>query len=229
MKKLSLILMITITVSLHISANNIEAIYGKNDTNMNNSYMKLYGNNFGNILEFDHFQPRYVDISNANFEIDTLRNTNESFSVEIELYRTEIESNQSIKSEITNLIDKIDLLLVDLTSTSAELYTLNTTLTDKELRRKLQISIEENRQQKYDLENKKIDMQTSICVLNRVIVSSEKFVTVNNLFISRNNKKINYLKECIQYSDQDTTTLNNAVNKTTSYQREVDSLLNVSF
>lgn len=229
MRKLSLFTFILFIAGLTASANNIESIYGKNDLNLSNSYNYLYGNNFGSILEFDQMPTRYIDIDYGRSEIASINSENENFAREIQNYLTEIESDRVRKSDIVQLLNKIDLLLVDLKSTSAELYTLKTSLTDIAMRRKLQKAIEQNRQQIYDLNNKKESMYSSLEELNNKIEASERFVTVNNLYIRRNTGEINYLQECIDYSSRDTSSLDTAVEKSISYQSKVDDIINVSF
>ncbi len=229
MKKLTLFTLLILTTGFIISANNIEALYGKNDINLNNNYSNLYGNNFGSMLEFNQRQPGYMDIDYANRKIASINSENDSFSGEIKNLSSEIDSDLAKESEIYQLLNKMDLLLIDLKSTSAELYTLKSTLTDKEMRQTLQNGIEQNRQQIYDLNNRKYSMYASLEVLKNKIETSKRYVTVSNLFIRRNIKEINYLQECIVYSSQDSSSLDSAIEKSVSYQSKVDDLLNVSF
>jgi len=211
------------------TANNIESIYGKNDLSLSNNFKQLYGNNFGSILEFDSMDPGFIDIAYAENRIEEISAENEAYSQEVEKYKSDIITGRSQVIEMYDLIDKIDLLLIDLTSTSAQLYNVKNNLTDKVLRQKAQVSIEENRQQIYDLKNKKINLESSLLELSENIDVSERFVTVNNIYIRRNYTEIAYLKECIEYSKTDTTDLNSAIEKSTSFQEDVNDILNVSF
>ncbi|MBI9099629.1 MAG: hypothetical protein JEY91_14210 [Spirochaetaceae bacterium] len=229
MKNRSLAFCIIFTTVMTLSANNLENIYGKNDLSLDNNYSKLYGNNFGTMLEFNEMDPYFIDKNYADSEISTLLSENETFESEIVKYTNIIENDRNQQSEIYELLNKIDLLLVDLKSTSAELYALKLTLTDKELRQKLQVSIEENRQQIYDLNSKKNELDSSLNQLENKLKVSERFVTVNNLLISRNTREITFLKECISFSNQDTTTLYSVIEKSASYQNDVDNIISVSF
>lgn len=229
MKKLTLTAIVIMTTCILLSANNIETIYGKNELNYNNSHMSLYGNNFGTMLEFDQYEPRYIDIAFGREEIETLKSENETLSREAEIFRKQKESNKALDAEAKKLMGKIDLLLVDLKSTSAELFALKSTLTDKEMRQKLQVSIEENRQQIYDISNKKMDLYSKAEDLKSKIEIAQRMETVNGLFIRRNDKKIQYYEDCIAFSNRDSATLDTVIKKSTSYQSEVDDILNVSF
>ena len=229
MKNRSLALCIIFTTVMTLSANNLENIYGKNDLSLDNNYSKLYGNNFGTMLEFNEMDPYFIDKNYADSEISTLLSENETFESEIVKYTNIIENDRNQQSEIYELLNKIDLLLVDLKSTSAELYALKLTLTDKELRQKLQVSIEENRQQIYDLNSKKNELDSSLNQLENKLKVSERFVTVNNLYIRRNTREIAFLQECISFSNQDTTALYSVIEKSTSYQNDVDNIISVSF
>jgi len=229
MKKIFISVVLISIVSLSAAANNIENIYGKIDVNLNNSFKLLYGNNFGSMLKYDNLDPGYVDIAYAENKILSLVAENEVFAQDVEKYKSDIIIKRSQVSEMNDLIDKIDLLFIDLKSTSAQLYNVKTNLTDRELRQKAQVSIEENRQQIYDLKNKKYNTENSLIELREKIEVSEKFVTVNNIYIRRNNSEITFLKECIQYSKTDTTGLNTVIDKSTSFQEDVNDILNVSF
>lgn len=229
MNKIFIAVLAVATATIHLSATNLDNIYGKNDLNYNMDRSAIYGNNFGTILDYNPGDPHYIDIQYAESKISQLSSDIELFSEEVNKYENKITADRDNKSEINDLITKIDLLLVELKSTSADLYNTKNTLNDKEMRQKVQISIEENRQQIYDLENKKSQMIRELGSLNNNIEVSGKYITVNNLFIRRNTKEIAYLKSCMEYSNQDSTSIDALVNKSTSFQSEVDEILKVSY
>lgn len=229
MKKIKLILIILLMVGSLMYANNLENIYGRNNISLNNSTENMFGNNFGTILEYDYIKPGFIDIEAANAEIEKLTAENGTFNLEIEKHRTVIDESTLKKTEIRRLFTRIDLLLVDLKSASAELYSLKNSKADSAMRQKLNISIEENRQQIYDLNNKKRDLTMTLEQLNRKIEVSERFVTVNSLFIRRNNRKVSYLNNCIDFTNHDSTSFTAAIEKSTSFQNDVDTILNVTF
>jgi chromosome segregation ATPase len=229
MKNIVLSLTLFLTMSLVLTANNIEDIYGKYDLDFTKDYMIGFGNNFGNLLDLRETQPYYVDIASAESQIKVLSDNNNALSIETDKYKTSIEELILTKNQVNDALLKLDLLLVDLRMSSAELYNLKETQHDKEMRQKLQVSIEENRQQIYDLTNKKNEMMYRIDEIENKIAVSKKYIIVNTLSQRKNNNRIELLNACIDFSKQDTSTLDSAINKSTSYQNEVNAILNSSF
>lgn len=222
----------TILIALTLSSlysTNLENIYGKNDLNLNGSRGDLYGNNFGSILDYDSQSPKHIDIEAAQSEIDQLRNEINIFAEEADRYEQQKAGDQKKKMEVRDLIDKMDLLLIKLKGTSADLYVAKLDQNDSAMRQKLQGSIEENREQIYSLTNRRNVLQNSMEDLSDRIIVSDRFITLNNLFIRKADSRIAYLESCIQYTGQDKTTVETLLEKSSSYQSEVDSLMNVSF
>lgn len=210
-------------------ATNIEEIYGKNDLDLSVNRGIIYSSNFGGILDYEPGEPVYVDVRNTEIEIERLNSEIDSYKSDIENFRSKIAGESSGREEIGKLISKIDQLLVDLRSTSAMLYATKTDLNDKEMRQKVQKSVEENRQQIYDLTNRREDLEKKLKALSESIDVSNRYITVNTLFIRKDTRMIEYLKECISFSHKDTTSVEALMSKSTSYQSDVDDILNVSF
>lgn len=212
-----------------IFATNLDNIYGKNDLDLNRSRGDLYGTNFGSILDYDSLAPRQINIESALKEIESLSEEIIRFKTDIDHYKNRGDEERSQKAEITSVINKIDLLVIELKSTSAELFSAKGSQTDSNIRQKLQNSIEENRQQIYDLTNRRAVLVAEKENLSRSIETADRFVTLNNLFIRKNNSRISYLESCIEYTGRETGSAEILMEKSSSYQKEVDTLINVSF
>ncbi|MBB6478878.1 hypothetical protein [Spirochaeta isovalerica] len=229
MKKRLTTTMLLVLALTAVSGTNLDNIYGKNDLDYSKSRGDLYGNNFGSILDYDTMPPRQIDIQNAENEIESLRNDIAGFREDIRIYENRGDEDRSKKSEIAVVLGKIDILLIELKSTSAQLYSAKANQTDSVIRQKLQDSIEENRQQIYDLTNRRSELVSEREMLLQSIETADRFVTLNNLFIRKSNSRIAYLESCIDYSNRETDSVDTLLEKSTSYQNEVDNLINVSF
>lgn len=229
MKKIFLGIVLIALVNFFIAANNIEDIYGKFDLDFNKNYMTGFGNNFGSLFKLDESKPNFVDINYAESEISNLTAENARLSNETDEYNSEINSLKSQQSDIKETQTKINSLLSELVLTSADLYKLKLSQSDTELRRRLQVSIEENRQQIYDLENKQRELLSSSSFLENRIAVSQRYIAVNSLKTRKNDNKIKYLKACIEFSTQDTANLDSIIEKSASYQNDVDEIINGSF
>lgn len=214
---------------LSASSTNLENIYGKNDLNINNNLVYAYGNNFGSVIESNIVEPYSMEIEVAQSEIDLLMAKNTVFSNENSEYVISVKGIEERIAVVYDLIARIDSVLNTVISTSTELYTLSTNLTDTEMRQELQLSIEENRQQKYDLENKRLNLEKQMSSLKNTMDVKKRYITVNNLNVRRNLQRIDFLKTCIELSKKDTSALERAVNRSSGLQSEVDAILNTSF
>ncbi|MBB6480494.1 hypothetical protein [Spirochaeta isovalerica] len=215
--------------SLSASSTNLENIYGKNDLDLNGNYVHIYGNNFGAIIESNITEPYCMDVDVAGREIDLLKERNSSLNEENGQYSSAVKTLESDVSNVFGLIARIESLMNTVISSGTDLYTLSTTLTDPEMKNELQKSIEENRQQKFDLENRLQDLNRKLSSLKEQIGVKKRYITVNNLNIRRNDDRIEFLKACIDLSTKDSGALNRAITRSSSLQEEVDSLLSMNF
>ena len=229
MKKMTFTLLALLYTSGLFAANNLESIYGENDLNINNNYVHIYDNNFGSIIESNISQPYSMDIELANEEIEILTSKNTVFDNENNQYKDDILLLQNHSEELSELVSRIDIVMNSVVTSSVELYNLSKTLTDKEMKQNLQVSIEENRQQKYDLENRQLVLIQKLDSVKDQASVKKRYITVNNLHIRRNLERVNFLKSCIEISNKDTDSLERAVNRSSSLQSDVDAILNTSY
>lgn len=219
----------TAFAALFGSSTNLENIYGRNDLDINNNYAAIYGNNYGSLIENDNLTPRSMDIEAAQKEIELLNERNSSFQRENSSYEGEIEKVQTLAGELYNHIEKIDELLNSVVSSATELYSVSITLTDPSMRNEIQASIVENRQQKYDLDNRRTELAGRLSSLGEIIAVKKKYIAVNNLNLKKNLERIDFLKACIELSSKDSRALSRVVSRSAELQGEVDSILSKSF
>jgi hypothetical protein len=170
-----------------------------------------------------------MDVEVADKEIVLLQARNISLIEENKEYESSLITLESDISDLYDLMGKIDSLMNTVISAGTDLYTLSATLTDPEMKSALQVSVEENRQQKYDLENRQLQLDRKLASLKDQINIKKRYITVNNLNVRRNEDRIEFLNACKVLSTKDSGALDRAVSRSASLQSEVDSLLNMSF
>jgi len=225
MKRNNIFICLLLSVISLGAQTNLEYIYGNNDIEINNTFGDIFGNNFGNIVNRDPSRPYRIDIEKANNEIQKLHE-------EIASYRNEnagcVSEIEAIAKSIEVLVDskrEIEALQSHVTSVSAELYSVSLTISDREMRHKLLKSIEENRQQKYDLSNRVLELDRELDRNRHSLVVKRRFVTLNNLYIRKNNERIVFFNECISLSALENNSLDSVVGKSSTLQNKVDQLL----
>jgi len=228
--KTKLITTALIVLSLSsVYGNNLENIYGKNDLDFERSDSDQFRSSFASILEEEILAPHHIDITSASEEVESLNEDVNRFKNDISHYEERSTQNRAKIVEMTELLDKIDLLLIKLRSTSADLYVAKESNEDSVTRGKIQLSIEENRQQIYDLSNKKSSILSERDQLEKSNAIAERLILLNNLFLRKTSNRIAYLESCIEFSGRKTGSVDSLMEKSTAYQNEVDSLVNVSF
>ncbi len=225
MKKTLSLLVILLMISFSATASNADEIYGKQDNAIKSNFENIYGSSFGTLVQKNLMDPYYVDNNAANNEIQKLQENNISINSDISKDNEEIVQLTLKIKETNQIIIKINELLESVTLTSGNFYNLSKTLNDTDMRNQLQASIDENRQQKYDLTNKKYELIGSIENMYNEVAIVEKNIIINNLYIKQNNYRIDFLNQCINLSENDTNSLNVAIKKSSSLQQEVENLL----
>jgi hypothetical protein len=229
-KSIMLIMALAITMgSLFASSTNLENIYGKNDLDLNGNYVHIYGNNFGSLMESNVSQPHSMDVEVAEREIEIVTDRNNILINENAQHNQDIDGLEVESSNLYALIGKIDSLLNTVISAGTDLYTLSRTITDPEMKAELQKSVEENRQQKFDLENRQQELNRKLNSIKNQIGMKKRYITVNRLNLRRNDERIDFLRSCIELSIQDSGALEKAINRSATLQNEVDNLLSLNF
>ncbi len=215
-------------VSVSASASNMDNIYGKQESTQESNFDSIYGSNFGSLVQENLMAPYCMDINVANNEIQALNNDNEIIESERNKYNVEISQLTPEIEEIDQTLIKINELLKSVDMTSGNLYSLSTTLTDSEMKKQLFTSIEENKQQKFDLSNKKDELIANLEIIYNKLAINEKNILICNLFAKQNNNRIDFLNQCISLTETDTNSLDIIIAKSSTLQNEVENLLKTS-
>ncbi len=224
-KTLSLIVLLSI-ISFSATASNMDNIYGKQESTMESNFNSIYGSNFGSLVQENLMTPYCMDIYTANNEIQALNKDNALIESEIGNYNSEIAQLSPEIKEINLLISKINVLLESVNTASGELYSLSTTLTDSEMKKQLLVSIDENKQQKFNLSNRKFELIGNLENIQNKVSIKERNIVISSLFAKQNNNRIDFLNQCIALSETDTNSLDIVVARSSTLQQEVDNLLN---
>jgi len=169
--------------------------------------------------------PVAVDIPTAQQEIDELTQQNNDMASENSQYESE---NSTLRSEIDAMEAlKRDIFVVQgkISSQAGELYSIMQTVTDAEMKSRLNAQITTNRAQRYALELKTDELNEQIELHNSVVEKNKRYINRNILQTKRNNARIDSLNASIDYSRNEGTDMDSAIEKSKSMQSEVDNLL----
>jgi len=174
---------------------------------------------------FAQTTPVAVDIPTAQKEIDDLTkqnndmaSENSQFESENTTLRSEIDAMESLKGDIFVALGKIS-------TQAGELYGIMQTVTDADMKARLNAQISTNRSQRYALEKKTDELNNQIDIHNSIVEKNKRYINRNILQTKRNNTRIDHLKASIEYSQNEGTGLDSAIEKSKSMQSEVDNLL----
>lgn len=169
--------------------------------------------------------PHYVVINDAREEIGMLDGRNQEMSQ----YNAVLdEENRNLEDEIIQSEDFIvlaDEMIDRLSGSAGELYTLLQTITDTETRRELQARMDENRQSRYDLENRKRRENEAITQARDKIENNRKLIAVNRVRTKANNQRSEYLQACIDLSVSENQDVDSILDNADQVRQEVEQLL----
>ncbi len=176
-------------------------------------------------LLFAQRTPVAVDIPTAQQEIDELTRQNQEIAAENSEYesqnatlRNEIDAMEALKRDIFVAQGKIS-------TQAGDLYSIMQTVNDAEMKAKLNSQISSNRAQRYALEKKTDELDEQIEIHNSLVEKNNRYINRNILQTKRNNTRIDHLNASIDYSRNEGTGMDSAIEKSKSMQSEVDSLL----
>ncbi|GEM_PF-5289425 len=163
----------------------------------------------------------YVDLEQARTqvtalqqEVDTLTTENETLSKQTADLRADIVKNQQQISEIGPIQDNVK-------AKGAELFSIIPTISDRNLRKSAQESLERNRELERRLETRRQELVQKAQESQRLITANDRQVSVNNSKIQRNKDQIVILNAAISKTENQQRQLN-------SYMESVDSFLSNS-
>lgn len=177
-------------------------------------------------IAFAQRSPEAVDIPTAQAEIDALTEQNQRMASENEEYeqnnstlQNEVEAMEALKRDISVTQGKIS-------SQAGELYAVMQTVNDAEMKSRLNTQISTNRAQRYALEQKTSDLNAQIEEHNFSIERNIRWINRNIIQTKKNNSRIAHLNASITYTQSEGQGMDEAIEKSSALQSEVDSLLN---
>lgn len=170
-------------------------------------------------------EPRYVDIDEARREIAQLQGLNDEMADEnVVLDRENGRLSEGI-TENEEFIRQANVILEKLRASDGELYTMQNTVIDAEMNRQLTERRENNRRQRYDLENRKREELELISVALDRIEGNKKRMAKNRVQTRVNERRIVYLNSCIELSLNEGVSLESVLSNAEEVRREVEILL----
>jgi hypothetical protein len=170
-------------------------------------------------------EPRYVDIDEARREIAQLESLNDEMADEnVVLDRENGRLSEGI-TENEEFIRQANVILEKLRASDGELYTMQNTVVDAEMKRQLTERRENNRRQRYDLENRKREELELISVALDRIEDNKKRMAKNRVQTRVNERRIVYLNSCIELSLNEGVSLESVLSNAEEVRREVEILL----
>ncbi|MFQ3619491.1 MAG: hypothetical protein SNJ78_00965 [Spirochaetales bacterium] len=139
----------------------------------------------------------YVDIASAQKTIDELKAENQKLEAENTKLNQEIAELEKQNDQAQQQINKIDPLLASVNSKGKELFNVNATIIDAEMKQKAAEAIRKNNELKTRLEQRKKELQEQIAANQKKIDSNRTTVFINESKISRNNDQIVLLEASI--------------------------------
>jgi vacuolar-type H+-ATPase subunit I/STV1 len=170
--------------------------------------------------------PHYVVIDDAQAEITLLESRNQEMSRANSVLEVE---NQNLEDEIIGseeFIVQADEMIDRLSVSAGEIYTLMQSINDNETRRELQSRMDDNRQSRYDLENRKRRENETINRARDKIENNRKLIAVNRVRSKANDQRGGYLNACIDLSVNDNQDVDSVLDNADQVRQEVEQLLN---
>jgi chromosome segregation ATPase len=139
----------------------------------------------------------YVDVEKANQSIEAMKAENQKLAAETERLTKENAELEGKIDKSQQLIRKIDPILASVISKSKELYTVNSTIVDANMKAKAAEAIQKNRELRTDLENRRAAAEKSIAEDYKKIDSNRTNIVINTTRTGKNNDNIVILEASI--------------------------------
>jgi hypothetical protein len=170
--------------------------------------------------------PHYVVIDDAQAEISLLESRNQEMARSNSVLEDE---NQNLENEIVSSEEfnvQADEMIDRLSASAGEIYSLMQSLDENETRRELQSRMDDNRQSKYDLENRKRRENEAIIRAGNNIENNRKLISANRIRLKANDQRVAYLHECIDLSVDEDRDIDSVLDNADQVRQEVEQLLN---
>jgi chromosome segregation ATPase len=170
----------------------------------------------------------YVDINEAQSNIEELQSLNESLEAESEeLRRENIELNESTE-QFQKQINEIELILEKVRQKGADLYNIYNDIVDKEQKQRAQDAMQRNRDLRKEMERKKDELQKQLESSRKELEENKEQIDINNRKIARHIDTINLLNASIEKTRNQTQVLNSYINTVSDINDEATKFLDTS-
>ncbi len=176
-------------------------------------------------MVFAQKAPVSVDIPTAQSEINDLEEQNNRMAEENDDLEFEISTLQGEIEDVEALKRDIQLTQGKVSSQAGELYSVMQTVSDAEMRVRLNAQISNNRAQRYALEQKTDELNNIIEDHRYMIEKDRRWINRNIIQTKSNNARIAYLTSCISFTETEGLGMDEAIEKSQVIQSEIDSLL----
>jgi hypothetical protein len=170
--------------------------------------------------------PHYVVIDDAQAEMSFLGSGNQEMARANSVLEDE---NQNLENEMASseeFIVQADEMIDRLSASAGEIYTLMQSLNENETRRELQSRMDENRQSRYDLENRKHRENEAITRAGNKIENNRKLIAANRIRSKANDQRGAYLQACIDLSVNEDRDIDSVLDNADQVRQEIELLLN---
>jgi len=169
--------------------------------------------------------PHFVVVDDAQTEIEELQDRNADMARQSQVLE---EQNRGLNDEIARseeFIVQADDMIDRLSASAGEIYTVMQSAVDPAARRQLQQRMDENRQSRYDLENRKRRGNEAITQAQEQIETNRKMIAVNRVRTKANDQRIEYLQACIDLSIDENRDVESVLDTADQVRQQVEALL----
>jgi len=169
--------------------------------------------------------PHFVVVDDAQTEIEELQDRNADMARQSQVLE---EQNRGLNDEIARseeFIVQADDMIDRLSASAGEIYTVMQSAVDPAARRQLQQRMDENRQSRYDLENRKRRENEVITQAQEQIETNRKMIAVNRVRTKANDQRIEYLQACIDLSIDENRDVESVLDTADQVRQQVEALL----
>ena len=167
----------------------------------------------------------YVDIKEAQNQIERLQAENEELSAQSEELREQNIELESTIEENQTQINEIDLILEKVKQKGADLYSIYNDIVDKEQKQRAQEAIQRNRDLRNEMERKQDTLKKNLDSARKQMEENKTQIDINNRKTARHIDTINLLNASIEKTRTQTQVLNSYIDTVNQINDEAAGFL----
>jgi chromosome segregation ATPase len=167
----------------------------------------------------------YVDIKEAQNQIEKLQAANEELSAQSEELREQNTELESTIEDNQTQINEIDLILEKVKQKGADLYSIYNDIVDKEQKQRAQEAIQRNRDLRNEMERKQDTLKKNLDSARKQMEENKTQIDINNRKTARNIDTINLLNASIEKTRTQTQVLNSYIDTVNQINDEAAKFL----